>query len=356
MGARTAVGLDIGTTCVRAVELRFGKDGTTLRRFGQVALPSGAVRGGEVTDPPAVAQALRQLWSEAGFGSKRVVLGLANQKIVVRQVDLPWMPLPELRASLPLYAQDFIPMNVEHALLDIHPLEDVTSDSGARLRRVLLVAAAREMVDTTLQAVTGAGLRPVLVDLTPFAVLRSLVVPDELGLDAPRAEALVDVGADITNIVVHEAGVPRFVRILLMGGADLTEAVAERLGVPLEQAEAVKQNTGLAPAGGTLLHTTPESRVLESAGASLLEQVRGSLDYYLAQPGSVPVTRLLLTGGGAQLPGLAERLTALVRLPVERVTPLDRLRVGDTGLTSEQLDYAAPLATVAVGLALGAAA
>ena len=133
------MGLDIGTSGVRAAELSLGKGGATLERFGQVALPPGAVRDGEVVDVDVVAQAIKQLWAQAKFGSKKVVVGVANQKVVVRQVDLPWLPLKELRESLAFQVQDFIPMPVEQAILDFHPLEEFTSESGARMLRVLLV-------------------------------------------------------------------------------------------------------------------------------------------------------------------------------------------------------------------------
>jgi type IV pilus assembly protein PilM len=136
------VGLDIGTSGVRAAELRLGRNGTTLERFGQVALPVGAVRDGEVVDPDAVGAAIRELWSSAKFTTKRVVVGVANQKVVVRQVDLPWLPAKELRASLPFHVPDYIPMPLDNAVLDYHPLEEVTDDNGARMLRVLLVAAA----------------------------------------------------------------------------------------------------------------------------------------------------------------------------------------------------------------------
>lgn len=345
------MGLDIGTSGVRAAQISTGKGLPTLERFGQVALPPGAVRDGEVVDVEAVAAALRQLWAQARFGSKKVVVGVANQRVVVRQVDLPSMPLAELRASLPYQVQDVIPMPVEQAILDVHPLEEFTADNGARMLRVLLVAASREMVDSTLAAVTAAGLRPTMVDLTSFAVLRSLFRPDPEGLGA---EALVDVGAAVTNIVVHQDGVPRFVRVLLMGGSDITDAVAERLGVPLDQAESVKQTTGLAPVPGTE-ESHPASRAIETSGAAFVEQVRGSLDYYLAQPGAVRLDRVVLSGGGSRLLGLAERLSVATRLPVELARPMSLLRLGRTGLTDEQLAYVEPMVTVPVGLALGVA-
>lgn len=343
---------------MRAAELSFGKGPATLERFGQVALPSGAVRDGEVVDPDTVAGAIRQLWSSAKFSTKKVVLGVANQKVVVRQVDIPWMPVDELRKSLAYQVQDFIPIPVEQAILDFHPVEELVGDGGTRLLRVLLVAAARDMVLTALAAVEKAGLSATQVDLTPFAVLRSLASVDELGLAAPTggdAEALVDVGSKVTNIVVHENGVPRFVRILLMGGENLTEAVAERMGVPLEQAETVKQQMGMSATPGVPASDHPAARVLEAAGSSFVEEVRGSLDYYLAQPGAVPIRRVVVSGGGARLGGLTQRLALATRLQVMPASPMSSLRVGKTGLSPEQLSYVEPLVTVPVGLAMGVA-
>ena len=254
------MGLDIGTSGVRAAEITTSKGGATLERFGQVALPAGAVRDGEVIDADAVAAAVKQLWAQAKFSTKKVIVGVANQKVVVRQVDLPWLPVGELRKSLAFQVQDYIPMPVEQAILDFHPLEEFTNDAGGRMLRVLLVAAARDMVGSALAAVEKAGLQPSMVDLTSFAVLRSQVTASS-GF-AVEAEALVDVGASVTNIVVHQSGVPRFVRILLMGGSDITEAVAERLGVPAEEAEAVKQSAGLALIPGQA-EPHPANRAIE---------------------------------------------------------------------------------------------
>ena len=346
------MGLDIGTSGVRAAELTMGKGAATLERFGQVALPLGAVRDGEVIDVDAVAGAIKQLWAQAKFSAKKVVVGVANQKVVVRQVDLPWLPMKELRQSLAFQVQDYIPMPVEQAILDFHPLEEFTNDGGARMMRVLLVAASRDMVGSALQAVEQAGLQPTMVDLTSFAVLRSQVT-SSAGFEV-QAEALVDIGASVTNIVVHQGGVPRFVRILLMGGGDITDAIAERMGVPAEQAESVKQTNGLSlNAAGAEPH--PANRAIESTGGAFVEEVRGSIDYYLAQPGAARIGRVVLSGGGSRLGGLVERLGAATRLPVEVARPLSIMKIGKTGLTEEQLAYVEPMVTVPVGLALGVA-
>jgi type IV pilus assembly protein PilM len=352
VAGRAAIGLDIGTSGVRAAQLSFGKGQITLDKFGQVALPEGAVRDGEVMDPDAVAAAIKQLWSYTKFSSKKVIVGVANQKVIVRQVDLPWLPQAELRKSLAFQVQDFIPLPVDEAVLDFHPLEEYEAEGGARMLRGLLVAASREMVNAGIAAVRKAGLTPVMVDLTSFAVLRSLARTDDLGMGA-EVEALVDIGAKVTNIVVHSAGVPRFVRILLMGGQDVTDAVAERMGVPQSDAEAVKQQVGL---GGVGVPTdlAPAARVIDAVVSSFIDEVRGSLDYYLASTNSSPIARLMLTGGGGRLTGLAQRLQNAVRTPVELGAPMGALRIGKTGLSPDQLDFVGPLAAVPVGLALGA--
>jgi type IV pilus assembly protein PilM len=350
--ASRVVGLDIGTSGVRAAELTLGKGGATLERFGQVALPVGAVRDGEVADADVVAAAIKQLWAQAKFSTKQVVVGVANQKVVVRQVDLPWMPEAELRKALAFQVQDYVPMPVEEAILDYHSLEEFTNDAGARTLRVLLVAAARDMVWSAIDAVHKAGLQPRLVDLTSFAVLRALTTLDHGGYETAGAEALVDVGAQVTNIVIHQGGVPRFVRILLMGGGDVTNAVAERLGVPGEQAESIKQEAGMAAAPGTA-EPTPAGRAIETTASSFVEEVRGSLDYYMAQPGATRIDRVLLSGGGSRLSGLADRLSVATRLPVQAARPLSTLKLGKTGLTPDQLDYVEPMVAVPVGLAMG---
>ena len=355
MALRTAVGLDIGASGVRAAEVTVGKRPAVLERFGQVALPPGTVRDGEVIDPDTVARAIKQLWATAKFSTKKVVLGVANQKVIVRQVDLPHLPADELRKSLPYQVQDYIPIPVDQAILDFHPLEEFVNDQGGRMLRVLLVAASRDMVDGAMRAAQQAGLTPTMVDLTPFALLRSLAPMDAQGFDDTEAEALVDIGASVTNIIVHQGGVPRFVRILLMGGNDITDAVAERMGLPVDQAEATKIQLGMTADPMSEAAQHPAARVIEQYAAQFVDEVRGSLDYYLAQPQAVRVRRVIVSGGGAQLTGLVQRLAQATRMTVEPGQPLAHLKLGKLGLSPEQLSYVEPLVAVPVGLAMGVA-
>ena len=347
MPRRTAIGLDIGTSVVRAVELSFGRNGITLERFGQLVLPPDAVDDGQVVDAEAVAKALRKLWSATKLSHKRVVLGVANQRVIVRQLELPWLQRSELAASLPFQVQDLLPMPLDQAVLDFFPVEELTDSSGARTLKGLLVAAARETVLANVRATELAGLSVQGVDLTPFAVLRSL--GRQTGAEV-ETEALIDIGARVTNIVVHSGGVPRFVRILLVGGQDVTDAVAEQLKVPLAQAELLKQQVG----GGFDEGLEEVLRTVAGTAQDFVTEIRGSLDYYAASNPTAPVERLVVTGGGSRLEGILDRLAAATRLPVTAGDPMASLRIGNTGLDDAQLQFVTPLAAVPVGLAMGA--
>src|SRR2546425_5003351 len=236
------IGVDIGSTGVRAAELSMRSVPPQLVRVAQVPIPEGAVGSGEVRDPAAVGDSLRELWHRGKFRSRDVILGVANQRVVVREVSLPWLTDKELRESLPFQVQEFVPIPVEEAVLDFHILEEFERE-GRRMVRILLVAAQKTMIQQIVAAAEMARLRPVGLDLVPFAIVRSVGSIDGMGLDDNGGgdEAIVEIGADVTSISVHAWGVPRFVRILPSGGRDVTAAVARALGVSDEEAEALKR-------------------------------------------------------------------------------------------------------------------
>lgn len=346
--ATRAVGLDIGTHAVRAAELALGRnDEATLVRFGQVTLEPGAVRDGEVVDPPAVSAAIRRLWTEARFTAKSVVVGVGNQRVVVRQAELPAMTEEDLRSAIQFEAADLIPIPIDEALLDFQILDHFTNDAGEARMNILLVAAQRDMVRSLLAAVEGAGLAASIVDVVPFALIRSVGSPPDV-LER-RAEAIVAIGAGVTNVVVHEDGVPRFVRMLVVGGQGTTDAIAEELGVDQETAEDLKRR---AQAGSPDQLEAAAARIADDRLLPLVEEIRGSLDFYQAQAGASPIARLLVTGGGSRQRGLLERLRDHTGLPVEPAHPLVGLEVGRIGIPEEQLVDAEPLLAVPVGLAL----
>jgi type IV pilus assembly protein PilM len=342
--ASNAVGIDIGTRTITVAEVKSGKKGTTVTNFGGVELPKDAVREGEILDHAAVAEALKELVASAKVSSKKVWLGVSNQRVVVRQVDLPWMEEKELRESLRYQIQEYIPIPVEEAELDVHIVDEFTSDNGDRMQRLLLVAGHRDMVTAHVEAAITAGLKPIGVDLNPFSVLRSMGDVSSMG---QGNQVLVDVGAGITNIVVHEAGVPTFVRILVMGGDSITDALEAGLSCSRDEAEAAKR---AAVVGST---ADVAARIVTDQADAFVDEIRSSLDYYQAQTGSSRLSGLVLTGGAALLGGLADRLASAVRLPVDLGSPFASWPAKGTVYGPDDLARVGPSLATAVGLALG---
>lgn len=346
------VGLDLGTTQVRAVELDFGKAGpragakATLVRYGAVDLPTGAVRDSEVVDTQAVVDALRQLWSEAGFSDKNVAIGVGNQRVVVREIELPWMPSADLRQSLPFQVADLLPMSVDEALLDFFPTAEIL-DQGDRKVRGMLVAATRETVTRNLLAVETAGLRPLLVDLNAFALRRALVRGDR----QDQTVAVVDIGARSTTVMVAARGVPKLVRIVASGGMDWAdEEAAGRL--PLSEGDEPHRMPGLPPTMVAL--RPPATETANEATRSLVESLRNTFVYYASNHPGAGIDVALLTGGGTELDGLRSHLASASRVPIAIADPLESVDLGPAldGLPASQLNRLA----VAIGLAQGTVA
>jgi type IV pilus assembly protein PilM len=342
------VGLDIGASAVRAARVTAGKRGSSLTAFGQVSLPEGAVKDGEIRDVEAVSEAIAQLWKRARLGARKAVIGVANQRVIVRQVELPYLEESEFRQSLRFQAADHIPMPIESAELDFQIVDDFMAGQE-HMMRVLLVAAATEMIESFVGAVSAGGVETVGVDLSPLAAARAVSAAARREIGVEGAEAVVDVGADVTNIVVHHSGEPRFVRILPLGGGDPTEALAEHLSISYDEAESLKLDLGRG------VGSEESHRVLRERVDALVDEIRGSLDYYAASEDSEALGSVILTGGGSLTPGLVDQLERTLRNPVRRATPFEDLDVSRSGLTGEQLEQVEPLVATALGLATGSA-
>jgi type IV pilus assembly protein PilM len=365
--AKGRIGLDIGSTAVRAAELSAGTQPTVVRA-AQGPLAPGAVENGEVRDPLAVSDALRELWKRGGFSSGQVWLGVGNQRVIVREIALPFLPEKELKASLSLQVQEFIPMPVDEAVLDYDPIGEFEQDDRKMLR-MLLVAAQRAMVDQVVQAVAGAGLEPMGLDLIPFALVRAVGTPDvSMDLEEGGEEAIIDIGAHVTNIVVHERGDTRFVRILPSGGRDVTTAIARAAGVDDAVAERLKRGEEIegsveAPpeaTDGSDGATAPEAaaprpqqvrQVALQRAAAFVDEVRSSLEFYTAQAREARIARVLVTGGGSKLDGLIDLMRQRIPVPVDPGRVFQHVP-SELEESDEAMAAAEPFFAVSVGLAI----
>lgn len=346
MAKRKVVGLDIGTTAVRAAVVSYGNSGPTgtgeLHNYGQVPLPPDAVRDGEVIEADTVATAIKRLWSEAKISLKDVAIGVGNQRVIVRDLTVPWMPMPQLRKALPYQVQELLPMSTDDAMLDFYPTGE-GNDSSGRTVNGLFVGAVKETVSANLQAVLSAGLNPVHVDLNGFAFLRAL----NNGSYTGSTVAFVDIGARITNVVIAQQGIPRFIRVLPNGGQDVTDAVAGAMSLSGQEAEQLKREVGV---GYTM---PPERQAAAQAIAhvtrSLIDSIRNTFTYFTQANAGAVIDGVLVTGGGALLPGFTQYLSSVSRLPVYLANPLDNLDLSKSARANIAAGHEG-IATLAIGL------
>ena len=383
--AKTRIGIDVGSTAVRVAEVAAG-DVPVVVRAAQVPLAPGVVEAGEVRRPEAVAEALREVWSKSGVQTKQVYLGVGNQRVIVREVALPWLPEEQLRDTLAFQVQEFIPMAADDAVLDFDPLGEF-DQGGRRMQRIMLVAANKGMINALVDAAMAAKLDPVGIDLTPFAVIRAVGTGDEgLDLGGFGDEAIIDIGAQVTSICVHERGVTRFVRMLPSGGRDITLALASGLGIDEDVAERLKRGDrpgpvaelpsvrtetraeGLlasepaqasaplpprpaAPSNGKLPDRAGVRTLALARAGSFVDEVRSSLEFYAAQLPNAQIGSVLVVGGGSRLDGLLELLQERLPVPVDRGRLFERAK-SELDLSAEAAAEAEAVLSVAVGLAI----
>lgn len=348
--ASTVVGLDFGHGVIRAAEVAgAGKGQPTLLRYREIEVPAAAVDRGEVIEKGTISAALKELWSRAKFGSRKVVLGVGNQRVLVRDLAVPRATPERIRETLPFHVQDILPVPVAEALLDFYPIAE-TVDEGKELTHGLLVAAIKDSVLGNVEAAQMAKLSPVHVDLIPFALARMM-----LWGDAGRGTvAHVHVGATSTSIVVALDGVPHFVRILQNGGDDITTAIAAGVQLDWQQAEELKRQLGLAGAG-VPAEQRPALEVIYSATGDLIMAIRNTLAFFVqARPGLV-IDRILVSGGGGEMFGFREALAEATRLPTERIDPLAQLNY-KRGADTAAVEHAGAGIAVSVALATGSRA
>jgi type IV pilus assembly protein PilM len=335
-------GLDIGSSAVKAVELAQGKGGSVaLKSYATVPLPRHAITEGAIKDAAAVADAIRECVQEAGVRGKAAVISISGREAITKRVPLPKVSARELADAIMLEAEHHIPFAVDEVFLDYQVVGE-----SVNAMDVLLVAVKRLKVLEYVAAVEAAGLEAAVVDLDAFALQNQfeLGTPDAGG----EAVALVDVGASVMKTNVVRDGVPIFVRDVPFGGHNYTEAIAQRLGISFDTAEAAKQGSEVGVRWDDLIPA------LESVSRELSLEIQRTFDYFASSTESERIGKIVLSGGGARLTGLDEFLSSSWGIPVEQARPFSAIQVDEARLGADDVGRLGPILAVAVGLGLRA--
>ena len=378
MSVKNAVGLDIGSSSVKVVQIRKMGKGYLVEKIGVAEIyPGGDRSAGRDRERTLKVQAIKRALDEARIKAKFAITALSGESIIVRYIQMPAMPEEDLKNAVRYSAEEYIPYSIEEVNVDAAILGK--SAEGAGDYDVLLVSAKKDLVDDHISIVNEAGLTPVVVDLDSFAFVNCYEINYQPAPD--QVIALVNIGAGITNINIYQGLTSRFSRDIAIAGDTITSDLQSRLGLSFTDAEQLKIAVGLpvdeevkpeSPApGGSLVDTirgtvdkmTREEleedsteavagRVIRNSLNNIINEVRRSVQFFENQPKGKTVKKLVLGGGTASLKGLVPYFQQQIGLPVEIIDPFNRLSTASREVSGSSFSKNKEALAVGIGLAL----
>jgi type IV pilus assembly protein PilM len=335
------VGLDIGSSSVKAVELRRAKKGYELVHAGLEPLASDTVVDGAIMDALSVADSISDVLSRHKIKTKSVATSVSGHSVIVKKIPLPPMTDEELEESIQWEAEQHIPFDISDVSLDYQVLNASATSSATD---VLLVAVKKDKILNHTNVITQAGKIPTVVDIDAFAVQNAF----ETNYDpaSNTTVALLNIGASIMNILVAKGGTPLFTRDVSVGGNQFTDALQKEMNLSFEEAEQVKKGKLIEG-----VQTESVSSLMQSVSEVLLLEIQKTFDFFRATTGGEQLQRVYVSGGCAKVEGFLDLLQARLGLPVEMLDPFKNIAIGK-GIDLDHLDEISPSMVVAVGLAL----
>jgi type IV pilus assembly protein PilM len=344
--ARQCIGLDIGSSSIKLVQVKASRKSYSLQNFGIEPLPPGAIVDGAIANSNAVAEAIRNLAKRIHLRGKDVALAVSSNSVIIRRLQIPAMEGAALSEQMEWEVKQNVPFARDEVIVDWEVLIPRTPDGQME---VVLVAAKREIVEQYVEAVRAAGLNPAIVDTEAFAMQNA--VETAAGFGANEMVAVINVGAHFSTIVLVHAGQPVFHRNLAAGGDTFTEAIRHRLAVGIDGAEAYKVGGGVNNAAAEVVPQEVH-RVLAQVSEQVSSEFQRTIDFYLGDAVGASLGRVFLTGGSALVPQLPKAIQDRARVPVAIFDPFAKIAVDAKRFDVDYLRTNAPVATVAFGLAL----
>ena len=342
---KTIVGLDIGSSTVKAVEVKPAGKGYKVTAFGTEPVPPDAIVDGAIIDAGSVAEAIRRVFDgNKAFKAKDVCASLSGNAVIVKKITLPVMTENELAESIYWEAEQYIPFDIQDVNLDYQILDPGTGPNSRGSMDVLLVAAKKEKISDYTNVISQAGRTPVIVDVDAFALQNAFEV--NYGLDAGRVVVLLNAGASAININILQGDQSVFTRDISMGGNAYTEAVQKELDLPFDSAEQLKK--GIPVDGATYEEAQP---VLHAVTENVLLEIHKTFDFFKASASTDQIDRIMLSGGASRVDGFHQMVQERFNAPVENFDPFRAVTWDPKKLGGDAAQMAST-AAVAVGLAL----
>src|SRR6266705_6181673 len=337
---KALVGLDIGSSSIKAVELKSTKQGYELVSFGLEALSQDTVVDGAIMDAPLVAGAISNIFETQKIKTKNVATAVSGHSVIVKRVTLPMMTEEELYDRIQSEASQHIPFDIADVNLDHQLLESIDSQMD-----VLLVAVKKDKILNHTNVLAQSGKNSTVVDIDAFALQNSYEV--NYDPDPGQTIALLNIGASVMNINIVRGGIPLFTRDVSVGGNQYTDALQKELDLSFEDAERLKR-------GETLASVSEDQRaqILRSVSDILTLEIQKTFDFFRATASGENIQRIVMAGGTARVPGLIDLLREEFAMPVEELYPFRKIVPNPSRHSEEQIREMAPRLAIAVGLAL----
>jgi type IV pilus assembly protein PilM len=342
--AKSLVGLDIGSSAVKAVELKPAGKAFKVAAFGSEPVPPDSIVDGAIIDGGAVADAIRRLFTSGAIKTKDVAASLSGNAVIVKKITLPQMSQAELAESIYWEAEQYIPFDIQDVNLDYQIL-DKSGDGGKPTMDVLLVAAKKEKIADYTGVIAQAGRSAVVVDVDAFALQNAYEA--NYGIEAGSIVALLNAGASATNINILNGDQSVFTRDISIGGNAYTEALQKELNLPFDLADQLKR--GIPVDGVTYDEAKP---VLRAVTENVMLEIQKTFDFFKTTASSDRIDRIMLSGGASRAEGFTEMLSERFDVPVEGLDPFKRVSFDAKKFQVASAAQIAPTAAVAVGLAL----
>jgi type IV pilus assembly protein PilM len=343
--SRSVVGLDIGSSAVKAVELKPAGKGYRVAAYGAEPVPPDSIVDGAIIDATAVAESIHRVFESKAFKTKDVAASLSGNAVIVKKISLPVMTAAELDESIYWEAEQYIPFDIQDVNLDYQILDAGGGPDSKGTMDVLLVAAKKEKIADYTGVIAQAGRTPVVVDVDAFALQNAYEL--NYGFEPNEIVVLLNAGASAININIIANSQSVFTRDISLGGNAYTEAVQRELNLPFESAELLKK--GAPVDGATFEDVAP---VLRAMTENVLLEVQKTFDFFKTTAATEQISRIMLSGGASRVEGFAEALQERFNTAVEMFDPFRKVALDAKKFSAEQRESIAPTAAVAIGLAV----
>ncbi len=338
------VGVDIGTSSIKVLQVRESGKGIHLLKYGAEPLPPQSIVDGHVMMSGAVVDSLRRIIRDLRISQKEVALSISGNSVIIKKLNLPLMKQDELEEQIQWEAEQHIPFDISEVEIDYNIL---WQNQDAKTMDVLLVAAKKDEIQDLVEVVKEAKLRPLVVDIDAFAMQN--VYELNYGFNEDETVALLNVGAEVATVNIVSGSVSQFTRDITNGGSSITEEIQKQLQVSFDEAEAYKAGGGLNSS-----EVVPQEvdGIINGVVDALAGEIQRSLDFYMATTNQGEVDHIYLTGGTAKIPYLRSAIERRSRVPVELLDPFRKVLFDDRQFNSKMLKSQAPQASICLGLAL----